>query len=133
MARQQVAKEERSLGELFSELAGETGTLVRQEVSLAQVELTRTAAKAGKNIGFLLIGSAVAYAALLALAAAVILGLAQFIPAWLSALLVGTAIGVAAYFIIASALARLRETDPVPRETIETLKEDAEWLKKEVT
>ncbi|MBA2737221.1 MAG: phage holin family protein, partial [Pyrinomonadaceae bacterium] len=36
MAQQQVVKEERSLGDLFSELASETGTLVRQEVALAQ-------------------------------------------------------------------------------------------------
>jgi len=42
MAQQQMqmSKEERSLGELFSELANETGTLVRQEVALAQAEIT---------------------------------------------------------------------------------------------
>ena len=43
MAQQQMVKEERSLGELFSELASETGTLVRQEVALAQAEMTKKA------------------------------------------------------------------------------------------
>lgn len=132
MAQQQVAKYDRSLGDLFSELAGETGTLIRQEVALAQVELTQKATKAGKNVGYLAVGGAVAYLAALAVTAAVILLLAQFIPAWLSALIVGLVIAGASYFMISSALAELRKMDPLPKETIETLKEDAKWLKKEM-
>jgi len=133
MAQQQLAREERSLGDLFSELAGETGTLVRQEVALAQAEMMHKATKAGKNVGFLVIGGAVGYAAALAMTAGIILLIAQVIPAWASALLVGVAIGAVAYFMISSALEKLRKTDPVPRNTIETLKEDAQWLKKEVS
>jgi hypothetical protein len=133
MAQQQLAREERSLGDLFTELAGEMGTLVRQEVALAQAEVTHKATKAGKNIGSLVIGGAVGYAAALAMIAGIILLVAQFIPAWLSALIVGAAIGAVAYFMISSALEKLRKTDPMPRNTIETLKEDAKWLKKEVS
>src|SRR5687767_14861636 len=133
MAQQQMVKEERSLGDLFTELASETGTLVRQEMALAQAELTTKASKAGKNVGFLAVGGAVAFTAVLVLTAAVILLLSLWIPAWLSALLVALVIGVTAYFIVTSALAELRKTDPLPRETIETLKEDAQWLKNEVT
>jgi len=133
MAQQQLAREERSLGDLFTELAGEMGTLVRQEVALAQAEVTHKATKAGKNIGSLVIGGAVGYAAALAMIAGIILLIAQFIPAWLSALIVGAAIGAVAYFMISSALEKLRKTDPMPRNTIETLKEDAKWLKKEVS
>ena len=133
MAQQQMAREERSLGDLFAELAGETGTLVRQEVALAQTEMTHKATRAGKNVGYLVVGGAVAYAAALAITAGIIILLAQFIPAWLSAVLVGLAISGAAYFMISSALAELRKTDPMPRNTIETIKEDAKWLKKEVT
>ncbi len=133
MARQQMVKEERSLGDLFSDLAGDTATLVRQEVSLAKVELTRSATAAGKNIGSLVVGGAIAYVAVLALTAAVILGLAQFMPAWLSALIVSAVIGVVAYISISSALSKLRQMNAVPTETIKSIKENAEWLKKEVT
>jgi hypothetical protein len=133
MAQQQMVREEKSLGDLFTELASETGTLVRQEMALAQAELTTKASKAGKNVGFLAVGGAIAFTAALALTAAVILLLSLWIPSWLSALIVGLAIGAIAYFIVTSALAELRKTDPVPRETIETLKEDAQWLKNEVT
>ncbi len=133
MAQQQMVKEEKSLGELFSELAGETGTLVRQEVALAQTEMIHKATKVGKNVGYLVVGGAVGYAAALAVIAGIIILLAQVIPAWASALLVGVGIGVAAYFLISSALAELGKVDPMPRNTIETIKEDAKWLKKEVT
>ena len=66
-------KEERSLGELFSELAGETATLVRKEVQLAKVELGQKAAQVGKEVAFIGLGGAVAYAGFLAVLAAVIL------------------------------------------------------------
>jgi putative superfamily III holin-X len=133
MAQQQMAKEERSLGDLFSELAGETSTLVRQEVALAQVELTQKATVVGKNVGFLVVGGAVGYAAMLAVLAAIIIGLSNFIPAWASALLVGAVVGIAAYLLITKALAALKNTDLAPRQTVETLKEDAQWLKNQVS
>lgn len=133
MAQPVVTKEERSLGDLFSELASETSTLVRQEVALAQTELTQKATKVGKNVGFLVVGGAVGYAALLAIIAAVIIGLANFIPAWASALVVGVVVGIVAYLLISSALAALKKTDLTPRETVETLKEDAQWLKNQVS
>ncbi len=133
MAQQQMVKEERSLGDLFSDLASETGNLVRQEVALAQVELTKKAASVGKNVGYLVVGGAVAYAAVLALIAAVIIGLSYFIPAWAAALVVSVIVGVVAFIMISSALAALKKTDLSPRETVETLKEDAQWLKNQVS
>jgi hypothetical protein len=133
MAQHQMAKEERSLGDLFSELAGETSTLVRQEVALAQVELTQKATVVGKNVGFLVVGGAVGYAALLAVLTAVIIGLSYFIPAWAAALLVGVAVGITAYMLISKALAALKTADLTPRQTVETLKEDAQWLKNQVS
>ncbi|MCY7344836.1 MAG: phage holin family protein [Pyrinomonadaceae bacterium] len=133
MAQQQLVKEERSLGDLFSELAAETGTLVRQEVALAQTELTQKATQVGKNVGFLAVGGAVGYAALLAVLAAVILGLANFVPAWAAALIVGAAVGIVAYLLISSGLKALQETNLTPTQTVETLKEDAEWVKNQVS
>ena len=133
MAQQLLVKEERSLGDLFSELASETSTLVRQEVALAQTELTEKATKVGKNVGFLAVGGAVGYAALLAVLAAVIIGLTHFVPAWAAALIVGVAIGIVAFLLISSALKALKETELAPRQTVETLKEDAEWLKNQVS
>lgn len=132
MAQQQMVKDERSLGDLFSELAAESGTLIRQELALAQTELTQKATRAGKGVGKLAVGGAIGFAGMLALIAAVILLLAIWIPAWISALIVGVVICGASFLIVTSTLETLRDTDPVPHETIESIKEDAKWLKNEV-
>lgn len=129
----EVANEERSLGDLFSELASETGTLVRQEVALAQAELTQKATKIGKNIGYLVVGGAVAYAAFLALLTALIIGLGALIGLGFSALIVGIVVAIAAVALIIPALNALKKVDIMPQQTVETIKEDAQWLKDQVS
>ena len=131
--RNLVQREERSLGDLFSELAAETGMLIRQEVALAQVELTEKASTVGKNVGYLAVGGAVGYAALLATLAGIILALASFIPAWAAALVVGVVVGIVAYVMITSALEELKRTELKPEETVESIKEDAQWLKNQLS
>ncbi len=133
MAQQQLVKEERSIGDLFSELAGETSTLVRQEVALAQTELTQKATVVGKNVGFLVVGGAIGYAALLAVLAAVIIGLGTWIPYWVSALVVGVVVAVVGFLVVSSALSALKKMEITPRESVESLKEDAQWLKNQVS
>ncbi len=116
---QQIMKEERSLGDLFSELAGETGTLIRQEVALAQVELTQKATKVGKNVGYLVVGGAVAYAAVLALLTALIIGLGTIIGYGFAALMVGIVVAVAAGIMIMSAINALKNVEITPRQSVE--------------
>ncbi|HXH70983.1 MAG TPA: phage holin family protein [Pyrinomonadaceae bacterium] len=131
---QQTTKDERSLGNLFSELATETSTLVKQEVALAQTELTQKATKVGKNVGYLVVGGAVAYAALLSFIAALIIILGNLlINYWLAALIVGIVVAAAAVVMIMSALNALKNTGITPTQTVETIKEDAQWLKDQVS
>jgi hypothetical protein len=132
MAKEQMAREEKSLGDLFTDLASNTGKLVRQEVALAQTELTNKATTAGKNVGFLAVGGLVGYAALLGILAAAVLLLDNYMPNWAAALVVSVVVGIVAAVLIMSAIKGLKNMDPVPRDTIETLQEDATWLKKEV-
>ncbi|HKH12062.1 MAG TPA: phage holin family protein [Rubrobacter sp.] len=122
-------KDNRSLGELFSELAQETSTLVRQEVDLAKTEMSQKASRVGKDVGFLAAGGALAYAGLLAILAAVIVVLDTFLPLWLAALLVGLVVVTVGYFLVKKGLDALKREDVAPRQTIETLKEDGQWIK----
>jgi hypothetical protein len=125
----QQSRDDRSLGELFSELAQETSTLVRQEVNLAKTEMSDKASRAGKQVGVLAAGGAVAYAGLLAILAGVIVLLDNVMPLWLSALLVGIVVAVVGYLLVRRALEGLKREDYAPRETMETLKEDQQWAK----
>jgi xanthine/uracil permease len=122
-------REERSLGELFTDLARETSMLVRQEVSLARTEMTEKLTQVGRDGGIIGVGGAIAYAGFLALVAALILGLGQFIPLWLSALIVGLIVAGIGYGVIQRGLSALKRANLTPHETIETLKEDAAWAK----
>lgn len=124
-------RDERSLGDLFAELARETGSLVRQEVALAKTEMTQKAAQVGRDVGVVGVGGAIAYAGFLALVAALILALGQLVPLWLSALIVGLVVAVVGYVVIQTGIGALKRADLAPRETIETLKEDAEWAKEQ--
>jgi xanthine/uracil permease len=127
-----IVSNERSLGELFSELSRETSTLFQKEVQLAKVEMSRKAAQAGKDAGFLVAGGAIAYAGFLTLLAAAVLGLAQVMPDWLAAVIVGVVIAGIGYALVQKGMSDLRKINPAPRRTLETLKEDKEWLKQQV-
>ena len=124
--------ENRPLGDLFGDLAAEMSNLVRQEVALAKVEVAQKAKYVGRNVGYLVVGGAVAYVALLAIVAAIIMLLAKVLPDWGAALLVGVVIGVVGWLLIGKAMTALQNTDLTPRETVETLKEDATWMKEQI-
>jgi hypothetical protein len=128
----QAVKEDRSLGQLFGELADEIGTLVRQEMALATTELGHTAGTVGRQIGFLALGGAVAYAGFLAVVAAAVLLLSLVVPLWLAALLVGLVVAGVGYALVQGSLAALRGVDLTPRQTVRSLEEDVRWAKEQV-
>jgi xanthine/uracil permease len=130
---QQRGDGERSLGDLFAELSRETTTLVRQEVALAKTELTQKATRAGKDVGFLAVGGAVAYAGLLAFVAACILALHLIVHLWwLSAAIIAVVVLAIGYLLVRQGLDRLRRADLAPTRTAESLKQDAVWAKEQV-
>jgi VIT1/CCC1 family predicted Fe2+/Mn2+ transporter len=125
--------DERPLSELFSDLVTETSNLVRNEVALARVELTDKASKIGKNIGSLVIGGAVAYAGVLAIGAAVIMLLSRVMPNWLAALIVGLIVVGVAWLMISKAITALQRVELKPEQTVESVKEDAQWIKDQIS
>ena len=125
--------DERPLGELFSDLVTETTTLVRNEVALAKVEITQKATRVGRNLGSLVVGGAIAYAALLAFCAALILLLRRVIPDWAAALIVAAVVGAIGWLLIGKAISALRNIQLKPEETVESIKEDAQWIKEQIS
>jgi type IV secretory pathway TrbD component len=113
------AADTRSLGDLLSELSQETATLVRQEVALARAELTRHVARMQRHAVLIVAGGVIAYAGILAVVAALVLVLIRLgLTPWLAALVAGV-----------SGLKR----DPITLEqTVDTLKENAQWAKNQV-
>jgi uncharacterized membrane protein YqjE len=120
---------DQGLGELVKDLANQTSTLVRQEIQLAQAEVTQKGKVAGKGAG-MLAGAAVAALLMLgALTALLIVVLDSFMALWLAVLLVTLLWGaVAAGLALAGRNALQSATPPAPQ-TVETVKEDIQWAK----
>lgn len=129
-----AGRDDRSVGELLGELMRETATLVQQEVNLAKAEMSQKAVKAGTNVGVIAVGGAVLYAGVLTLIAALILMLAHFaiMPPWVAALLIGIVITIVGGVMVKKGMEELKHFDPTPRQTIETLKEDKEWVQQQL-
>jgi hypothetical protein len=126
------AMENKPLGDLFSDLASEMSELVRKEVALAKVEVGQKAKYVGKNIGYLVVGGSVAYAAMLTIIAGIVMLLDKVMPNWGAALLVGIVVGIVGWLLISKARAALQATDMTPQQTVESLKEDAAWVKQQI-
>jgi uncharacterized membrane protein YqjE len=124
----QHQQREPTLGELFSNLSAKTSLLVRKEVELAKVEMRQKAAKAGRQVTLLAVAGALGYAALLLLLAGLVLLLGLWIPVWVAALIVGVILAIVSGGLAWTGVQALKEMDPMPRQTIETLQEDKEWL-----
>lgn len=127
----QQTTDQPSLGELFGELATQTGTLVRKEVELARVEMTGKAKDAGRNAAIAATGGAVVLLGTMALLAALILGLGMFVPLWASALIVGAAVTGVGAVLAAKGIRAFGAIEVAPRQTMQTLEENKQWLREQ--
>ena len=125
-----VVPQDASTGELFNRLSQQMSTLVRDEIRLAQLDLTEKGKRLGVGAGAFGGAGAVGYLALATLIAAAVLGLAEAVPAWLSALIVALVLlaitGVLALF----GKKKVQSATPAaPTEAIEGLKQDVQTVK----
>ena len=132
-ARVTTARPERPLGELFSELASETGSLVRQEVHLAKNEMADKAKAAAKEVAVVGVGGAFLIVALLTLVVSAVAGIGAFIPIWLSALIVGVITLTTGLLLVRKGLLGLKHINPAPVETLQTMQENQLWAKRELS
>jgi uncharacterized protein YacL len=130
----QERRDERPLGQLFADLGRQLTNLIRDEIALARTEMTMKVTSVGRDVVMAAAGGALIYAALLALmVAAAILLVEAGLDAWLAFAVVGIVVGVIGAVIVMRARDRLAKTDVVPRRTMETIEEDADWAKEQVT
>jgi uncharacterized membrane protein YqjE len=131
--RRQRSAEERSVGELFGELSQDVALLVRQETQLAKTEMQQKLSKVTTDLVSLAAGGFVAYLGAFALVTAMILLLINPIglKPWLAALLVGALFAIIGWVMLQKALKDLKRTDPTPRRTVETIKDDIQWAKEQ--
>jgi len=120
---------ETSVGELIGNISDDLSRLFRQEVELAKVEVKQEAAKAGRAAGMLGGAGFAGYLAVVLLSFALVFALANVMDAGWAALIVAVIWGVIGAVLYAAGRSRLKSVDPLPRRTVDTIKEDAQWLK----
>ena len=121
--------EGRSVGELLSEVTGDLSKLMRQEVALAKVELKEEATKAGKAGGLLGGAGAVGYLVLVFVSLALMFALDEVMPMGWAALITAVVLGIIAAVLFVVGRNKLKQVNPKPEQTVETLKEDVQWAK----
>jgi uncharacterized membrane protein YqjE len=119
-----------SIPDLLRRLSSETTTLVRQEITLATLELSEKAKAAGAGAGLLGAAAVFGIGAFGALTACFIAALALVLPAWSAALIVAAVYAIVAALVAQSGRRTLAHAAPVvPQQTTQTVKEDVEWVK----
>ncbi|MDX6248140.1 MAG: hypothetical protein QOF10_1500 [Kribbellaceae bacterium] len=118
-----------SLGEMVSHLTTDLGTLTRQELALAKAELQAEAKKAGKGAGMLGGAAFAGWMVALFLSLTVMWALDEAMDLIWAALIVAVIWAIVAAVLAMVGRKELRQVSPKPDQTVESLKEDAKWLK----
>lgn len=122
--------EDRPIGELVRDLSEQTSTLVRQELELARVELSRTARTAGIGAGMFGAAGLLGVFAFAALTAAIIAALAlAFDDVWPAALIVAVVYGAVAGVLAMTGKNKVQEATPPVAQAPESVKQDIATVK----
>lgn len=122
---------EKSLGQLFGDLVGETRTLLRQEIALAKTELSEKAAYAGRNAGMAAAGALIILLGALPIVAGIVISLGHKIGYATSAFLVGALFAVIGAVLVMKALKALKAESLKPEQTAAQVKETKQWMKEQ--
>lgn len=118
------------MGELFKQLSEDLSTLVRQELKLAQLEMTEKGKKAGVGVGMFGGAGLLGLLAALTLTTCLVAALSTQMKVWVAALIVTVVYGALAGVLALQGKNRVSEaTPPVPEQTVDSIKEDVQWAK----
>ena len=123
---------EPSLGALLGDLAHESSTLVRQEMTLAKTELTQKLTHAAESVGVVLLGGAIANAGLVVLLLGLAYALSAYVPLWAAALFFAVAAIALGIWMGQRGLEALGKMNATPEKTVSTLKDNARWAKEQL-
>lgn len=121
--------EDESIGQLISEVLQDTSKLFRQEIALAKAELKEEASKAGKAGGMLAGAGFAGYMVAVLLSFALVFALDAVMPLGWAAVIVAVLWAIVGGVLYSIGRKRMKDVDPVPRQTVETLREDAQWVR----
>ncbi|MGB2636986.1 MAG: phage holin family protein [Candidatus Acidiferrum sp.] len=123
---------QRSVSDVLQDIVGNLQQIIRNEFRLARVEIKEKAARAKQPATILASGVVIGLYGFGFLLLALVYALSIVIPTWLAALLVGVVLVIAAAILVASGCNALKQVDPVPEKTVQTVKENVQWAKEQI-
>jgi len=124
---------ERSASDIMQDVVRDMGEVVRGEVRLAKAEISEKATKAGKAGGYFGVAALCGVMGFACLVLAGVAGLALVMPVWLAALLMSVFLVCFAAAGYAGGRAKMKDINPVPERTVQTIKDDIQWAKHRTT
>jgi uncharacterized membrane protein YqjE len=125
----QTGSDDRSLGQVVSDLSTDLSTLMKQEVELAKAELKEEVSKVGKGAGMLGGAGFAGWFVLLFLSLALTFLLDDWLPVEAAALITAGVWAVIAAVLALVGRKELQESNPQLPRTQQTLKEDVQWAR----
>jgi hypothetical protein len=121
--------DERPLSELLSDVTNEVAMLFRKEVELARVETAEQVSRAAKAGGMLGAAAVIGFIDLILLSFAAAWALSEVVPEGVAFLVVGVVFAVVTAVLAVAGKKRLAGVNPVPNQTVQTLKADVQVAK----
>ena len=129
----QPIEPDQSLGELLGRVSRDFSELVSTQVELAKVELQEEIAAAGRGAGILTGGVFCAYLAVVLLSFAAAWAFSEVVPEGVAFLIVGAVYAAAAAVLVPKGKDRLSRVRPVPERTAESVREDVQWAREQMS
>jgi uncharacterized membrane protein YqjE len=120
-----------SIADLLQGVIGNVQGIIRSEVRLAKAEVREEATSAGKAAGMLAVGAVLGAYAVGLLLLTIVYALNGPLPDWLAALIVFAVVAIAAAVLAKIGLDRIKQVSPKPEQTIDSIKEDVQWVKQQ--
>ena len=121
--------EERSVSGVLQDILRNLQEMVRSEVRLAKVEMRGEVRQAVSSSVWIAAGAVGAVSAWIFLLWACVYALATRMPMWCATLVVAVVVAVVAVVLIKEGIRRVKPIQPIPQRTVESVKENFEWMK----
>jgi uncharacterized membrane protein YqjE len=120
---------ERSVADVLQDILRNVQEIVRSEVRLAKVEIRDEARQAVSSGIWIAAGAVGALSAWMFLLWTVAYLLATRMSLWAATLVVAVVMACAAGVLIIGGIRRMKRIQPIPERTVESVKENLEWMK----
>jgi len=120
---------ERSVSDVLQDILRNVQDMVRSEIRLARVEIREEVRRAVSSSVWIGAGTVGALSAWIFLLWALAYALATRMPMWAAALVIAVVMAAAAAVLIMGGIRRVRRIQPIPERTVESVKENLEWMK----